>query len=103
MIASARSPNRLTTRTGYRSIPRCRGLHPPSRNSLNSFHIVDVLSLDSVFPGRNIMPVETVSIAAEARKRFIRYAMSVVMGRALPDIRDGLKPVQRRILFGMYQ
>ena len=48
------------------------------------------------------MPVETVSIAAEARKRFIRYAMSVVMGRALPDIRDGLKPVQRRILFGMY-
>lgn len=47
------------------------------------------------------MPVETVSIAAEARKRFIRYAMSVVTGRALPDIRDGLKPVQRRILFGM--
>jgi DNA gyrase subunit A len=47
--------------------------------------------------------VETVSIAAEARKRFIRYAMSVVMGRALPDIRDGLKPVQRRILFGMYE
>ncbi|HEY3788504.1 MAG TPA: DNA gyrase subunit A, partial [Urbifossiella sp.] len=49
------------------------------------------------------MPVETVSIAAEARKRFIRYAMSVVMGRALPDIRDGLKPVQRRILYSMYQ
>ncbi len=45
------------------------------------------------------MPVETVSIAAEARKRFIRYAMSVVMGRALPDVRDGLKPVQRRILY----
>src|SRR5438445_4896901 len=49
-----------------------------------------------------IMPVETVSIATEARKRFIRYAMSVVTGRALPDIRDGLKPVQRRILFSMY-
>lgn len=48
------------------------------------------------------MPVETVSIAAEARKRFIRYAMSVVTGRALPDIRDGLKPVQRRILYSMY-
>ena len=46
--------------------------------------------------------VQTVSIAAEARTRFIRYAMSVVTGRALPDIRDGLKPVQRRILFGMY-
>src|SRR5215210_8072746 len=49
------------------------------------------------------MPVETVSIAAEARTRFIRYAMSVVTGRALPDVRDGLKPVQRRILYGMYQ
>ena len=47
--------------------------------------------------------IQTVSIAGEARTRFIRYAMSVVTGRALPDIRDGLKPVQRRILFGMYQ
>jgi DNA gyrase subunit A len=47
-------------------------------------------------------PIQTVSIAAEARTRFIRYAMSVVTGRALPDIRDGLKPVQRRILYSMY-
>ncbi|MBX9581031.1 MAG: DNA topoisomerase 4 subunit A, partial [Gemmataceae bacterium] len=47
-------------------------------------------------------PIQTVSIAAEARTRFIRYAMSVVTGRALPDIRDGLKPVQRRILYAMY-
>jgi DNA gyrase subunit A len=47
--------------------------------------------------------IETVSIAAEARSRFLRYAMSVVTGRALPDVRDGLKPVQRRILYSMYQ
>src|SRR4051812_50221446 len=47
--------------------------------------------------------IETVSIAAEARSRFLRYAMSVVTGRALPDVRDGLKPVQRRILYAMYQ
>jgi DNA gyrase subunit A len=47
--------------------------------------------------------VQTVSIAAEARARFLRYAMSVVTGRALPDVRDGLKPVQRRILYTMYQ
>ena len=47
--------------------------------------------------------VQTVSIAGEARTRFIRYAMSVVTGRALPDIRDGLKPVQRRILYAMYE
>jgi DNA gyrase subunit A len=46
--------------------------------------------------------IETVSIANEARSRFLRYAMSVVIERALPDVRDGLKPVQRRILYGMY-
>ena len=45
--------------------------------------------------------IQTVSIAQEVRDRFLRYAMSVVTGRALPDVRDGLKPVQRRILFGM--
>lgn len=47
--------------------------------------------------------IETVSIAGEARARFLRYAMSVVIERALPDVRDGLKPVQRRILYSMYQ
>ncbi len=46
--------------------------------------------------------IETVSIAGEVRSRFLRYALSVVTGRALPDVRDGLKPVQRRILFSMY-
>src|SRR6516165_6113363 len=46
---------------------------------------------------------QTVSIAEEVRSRFIRYGMSVVKGRALPDVRDGLKPVQRRILYAMYQ
>ncbi len=46
--------------------------------------------------------VQTVSIAEEARGRFLRYALSVVTGRALPDVRDGLKPVQRRILYAMY-
>ncbi len=46
--------------------------------------------------------IETVSITSEIRSRFLRYAMSVVTGRALPDVRDGLKPVQRRILYTMY-
>ena len=46
--------------------------------------------------------IQTVSIADEARNRFLRYMVSVVKGRALPDIRDGLKPVQRRILYSMY-
>src|SRR5437868_14656944 len=45
--------------------------------------------------------IQTVSIAGEVRTRFLTYAMSVVSGRALPDVRDGLKPVQRRILYAM--
>jgi DNA gyrase subunit A len=43
-----------------------------------------------------------VSIADEVRTRFLRYMVSVVKGRALPDVRDGLKPVHRRILYAMY-
>src|SRR5215210_7621809 len=46
--------------------------------------------------------IETRSIATEVRTRFLDYAMSVVTGRALPDVRDGLKPVHRRILYAMY-
>ena len=52
------------------------------------------------------MPDETakipVSIEEEMRKSYMDYAMSVIIGRALPDVRDGLKPVHRRILFAMH-
>ncbi|MBS1119680.1 MAG: topoisomerase (ATP-hydrolyzing) [Deltaproteobacteria bacterium] len=41
------------------------------------------------------------SLEAEARRRYLNYALSVITSRALPDVRDGLKPVQRRILYGM--
>jgi DNA gyrase subunit A len=41
------------------------------------------------------------SLQAEARRRYLNYAMSVITSRALPDVRDGLKPVQRRILYAM--
>src|SRR5215468_7873586 len=44
-----------------------------------------------------------VDIESEMRKSYLDYAMSVIIGRALPDVRDGLKPVHRRILFGMYE
>ena len=44
----------------------------------------------------------TVNIEDEMRKSYMDYAMSVIVGRALPDIRDGLKPVHRRILFAMH-
>lgn len=45
--------------------------------------------------------VRPVAIETEMRRSYIKYAMSVIVGRALPDIRDGLKPVQRRILYAM--
>jgi len=49
------------------------------------------------------MPVkDTISLHETARKRYLNYALSVITSRALPDIRDGLKPVQRRILFAMF-
>jgi DNA gyrase subunit A len=44
-----------------------------------------------------------VNIEDEVRRSFLDYAMSVIISRALPDVRDGLKPVHRRILFAMYQ
>ena len=40
-----------------------------------------------------------VSIEKEMKKSYLDYAMSVIIGRALPDVRDGLKPVHRRVLF----
>ena len=47
--------------------------------------------------------IEYVLLSQETRKRYLNYAMSVIMSRALPDVRDGLKPVQRRILYAMYE
>ncbi len=47
--------------------------------------------------------VRPVEITEEVKQSFINYAMSVIVDRALPDVRDGLKPVQRRILYAMYQ
>ena len=47
--------------------------------------------------------LEDVDIAAEMSRDYIDYSMSVIIGRALPDVRDGLKPVHRRCLFGMHE
>jgi DNA gyrase subunit A len=46
--------------------------------------------------------IEQIEIAEEMRASYLDYAMSVIVGRALPDVRDGLKPVHRRVLFGMH-
>jgi DNA gyrase subunit A len=52
-------------------------------------------------PGRPPEQVQSVRIEEEMEQSYIDYAMSVIVGRALPDARDGLKPVQRRILYAM--
>lgn len=52
------------------------------------------------FPNQKILPIE---MHDEVKKSFIAYSMSVITSRALPDIRDGMKPSQRRILYAMYE
>ena len=44
-----------------------------------------------------------IAVEDEISKSFLDYAMSVIVSRALPDVKDGLKPVQRRILYSMYE
>lgn len=46
--------------------------------------------------------LESVNIEDEMKRSYLEYSMSVIVGRALPDVRDGLKPVHRRVLYGMY-
>ncbi len=55
--------------------------------------------IEKVFHGGRIEPR---SIADEVKQSYLDYAMSVIVGRALPDVRDGLKPVHRRILYSMW-
>ncbi|MFH1715526.1 MAG: DNA gyrase subunit A [Elusimicrobiota bacterium] len=56
---------------------------------------------DDNLPIQNLAAVMPRNIEEEMKKSYIDYAMSVIVGRALPDVRDGLKPVHRRILFAM--
>src|SRR5919198_2413550 len=55
-------------------------------------------------PEVDFMPetITPVSLRRETEERYLTYALSVITARALPDVRDGLKPVQRRILYTMY-
>ena len=52
------------------------------------------------FPDQKILPV---SMEKEVKQSFIEYSMSVIISRALPDVRDGMKPGQRRIMYTMYE
>lgn len=53
-------------------------------------------------PTPGLAPVDKVNVAEEIKNSFLDYSMSVIVSRALPDVRDGLKPSQRRILFAMH-
>ena len=50
--------------------------------------------------GEKLIPI---NIDDEMKSAYIDYSMSVIVSRALPDVRDGLKPVHRRVLFGMHE
>src|SRR5271154_6831686 len=54
-------------------------------------------------PGRGAAFMLSINIEEEMRRSYLDYSMSVIIGRALPDVRDGLKPVHRRILYGMQE
>jgi DNA gyrase subunit A len=58
-----------------------------------------VSELGALGPGR----IEPRELEQELRSSYLDYAMSVIVGRALPDVRDGLKPVHRRVLYGMHE
>lgn len=57
-------------------------------------------AIDISFPNQKIV---NINLEHEMENAYIEYAMSVIVGRALPDVRDGLKPVHRRILYSMYE
>ena len=56
--------------------------------------------MDNTFEGERIVKV---NIENQMKSAYIDYSMSVIVSRALPDVRDGLKPVHRRVLFGMHE
>ncbi len=57
----------------------------------------------TVVQGRGALNMLSINIEEEMRSSYLAYSMSVIIGRALPDVRDGLKPVHRRILYGMQE
>ncbi len=70
---------------------------PKHETPNTSFHI------QSMRDHEQAMPAVPISIESEMQTSFMEYAMSVIISRALPDVRDGLKPVHRRVLYTMYE
>ena len=88
-----------------------QGLHPGERQGRPLPRHLSIVTESRTETRRRPMPdehadavgnIEPIEIQEEMERSFLDYAMSVITARALPDVRDGLKPVQRRILYGMY-
>ena len=58
---------------------------------------------DTLNPPEGGNPTASIAVEDELKRSYLDYAMSVIVQRALPDARDGLKPVHRRILFSMHE
>ena len=65
--------------------------------------MADPLGPNSAGPGESDDRIIQTDLRNEMSRSYLEYAMSVIVGRALPDSRDGLKPVHRRILYAMYE
>ncbi len=74
---------------------------PPSSHSTGLRRASKIAEKTAIAPGSDIGKIEPREIVQEMTESYIDYAMSVIVSRALPDVRDGLKPVQRRILYAM--
>src|SRR5437764_4264100 len=74
----------------------------PKRSPGQDFHAFNPLRAPFVMEqfAKETLPI---SLEEEMRRSYLDYAMSVIVGRALPDVRDGLKPVHRRVLFAMHE
>ena len=70
-------------------------------HSRTSFRILASFWLKQVMLNPN-EKIEPINVAEEVSRSFLDYSMSVIISRALPDARDGLKPSQRRILYAMH-
>ncbi len=80
--------------------PPGRPRAPPVRASERKFDLAENDPTGAAPPASDIRPV---SITDEMRRSYLDYAMSVIVSRALPDVRDGLKPVHRRILYSTHR
>ena len=92
-------PRHLIRRGTPRANSRGSGDLAPARHG-RGWHVTDVDSGGAPPPQHD--RTEPVDIQVEMQRSYIDYAMSVIVGRALPDVRDGLKPVHRRVLYAMY-